>query len=535
MADKRRDAMYRFSNALQRFVNTNFGMAWRVVQRIGPLEKVVNRLLVNSGVDNLPARPYALSTRQDYTSWDALLDKTYNARQLPPTEHRRTSPDARAVLTLFARDEFLESPKSTVLFAYVAQWFTDGFLRSDRSVNKPKRDIRRNESTHEVDMAQLYGLTTAITDMLRDRSDRALLAHQVVGGEEYPPNLFDDHGERVEQFKDLPVIGIDRPGVDKTQLLAMGSDTSNTQIGYAMINTLFLREHNRIAREIRGANPSWDADRVFAAARCTLTVVLIKLLIEEYINHISPYHFQFRFDPRGFDKQPWMRPNRVAVEFNLLYRWHNLIPPTFRIGGQDLPLEATTMFKTKALLTGHGLGALYESASRQASGRICSRNTAPWFLDRVELPSIEAGRDVRLRGFNDYRQQCKFPRAATFEDISSDPQISARLAELYRDPDDVEFFVGLFAEDVPKGYIMPPLMNRMLAIHAFSQLMTNPLLAPQVYGEHTFSARGMRTIEETKSLKQVLQRNVPAGSPDWFVSLTREDYERGPDRHAFDG
>jgi prostaglandin-endoperoxide synthase 2 len=273
-------------------------------------------------------------------------------------------------------------------------------------------------------------------------------------------------------------------------------------------------------------NPDWSEDRVFAAARCVLNVLLIKVLIEEYINHISPYHFQFRFDPRGFDKQPWYRPNWVAVEFNLLYRWHNLIPPSFRIDGHDYQLEETTMFNTKSLFTRHGLGVLFESASRQPAGRVSVRNTAPWFLNRVELPSIEAGRDVRLRGFNDYRQQAHFPRWTTFEDISADPEIVATLKRLYGNVDDVEFYVGLFAEDIPEHYILPPVMNRMLAIHAFSQLMTNPLLAPQVYNEETFSARGMQIIDETTSLEQMLQRNVPATSRDYFVSLTREDWKR---------
>ena len=55
---------------------------------------------------------------------------------------------------------------------------------------------------------------------------------------------------------------------------------------------------------------------------------------------------------------------------------------------------------------------------------------------------------------------------------------------------------------------------------------TNPLLAPQVYNEETFSARGMQIINETKSLKQMLQRNVPATSREYFVSLTREDWKR---------
>ena len=40
-------------------------------------------------------------------------------------------------------------PRSTVLFAYFAQWFTDGFLRGDAHV---ARDPRRNSSNHEIDL-----------------------------------------------------------------------------------------------------------------------------------------------------------------------------------------------------------------------------------------------------------------------------------------------------------------------------------------------------------------------------------------------
>ena len=331
------------------------------------------------------------------------------------------------MLELFRRTDYVECPKSTVLFAYVAQWFTDGFLRSDRSVvGKDKRDIRRNESSHEVDLAQVYGLTPQITDMLRDTADRSLLAHQVLDGEEYPPNLFDEHGQRVPQFADLRVIGADDPGVDTSQLLAMGSDTSNTQIGYAMINTLFLREHNRIARELRVAEPTWDEDRIFEAARSIVNVVLIKVLIEDYILHISPYRFRFRFDPQGFERSPWHRPNWVAVEFNLLYRWHSMIPPTFRIDGKDVGLQETTMFNTKALLTARGLGPLFDDASRQPSGKICLFNTGSPLLERAELPTIEAARDVRLRGYNDYLTRYQFPRVRTFEEISSDPRTGRR-------------------------------------------------------------------------------------------------------------
>ena len=119
----------------------------------------------------------------------------------------------------------------------------------------------------------------------------------MINGEEYPPDLF-ANGKRVKQFERLRIIGAEKADVVKSELLAMGSDAANTQIGYSMFNTLFLRAHNKIAREIRAAQgDSWDNDRVFAASRNVLMVLAIKLIIEEYINHISPWAFQFKFDP----------------------------------------------------------------------------------------------------------------------------------------------------------------------------------------------------------------------------------------------
>jgi prostaglandin-endoperoxide synthase 2 len=529
-----KSALQRATKALSRTefatsLPTRFGPVWRFVQRVPRLERIVNRGMINRGVNVVPPRPYRLSTKADFTSADTLSDKTFNCRQLEPTDTQRprTNPDPGKVLELFRREGFIPCPKSTVLFAYVAQWFTDGFLRSDRSVEgKDERDITKNESTHEIDLAQLYGSTPEVTAMLRDRDQPMLLAYQEIAGEQYPPDLYGTHGERVPCFETLRVIGTKHLMVDNQQLLAMGSDVSNSQIGYAMLNTLFLREHNRIARQLATSDGScdWSQGHIFAAARNVLTVLLIKVVIEEYINHIHPYHFQFRLDARGFDRQPWMRPNWTAVEFNLLYRWHSLIPDTLHVGDEVLPL-AKTAFRTKDFFKRHGLAAIIDTASRQRAGRIGLRNTPAMLLEMAERPSILAGRKVRLRGYNEYRQACGFPRAKSFEDISSDPDICAALRDVYGNVDEVEFYTGLFAEETRPNSVLPPLMGRLVGVHAFSQLLTNPLFAPDVHKEQTFSRRGLGIIEETRSLADIVHRNVPAGDKP-LVKLTRENWKR---------
>jgi prostaglandin-endoperoxide synthase 2 len=131
-----------------------------------------------------------------------------------------------------------------------------------------------------------------------------------------------------------------------------------------MINVLFLREHNRIARLLAWHHPDWNEERLFQAARNTLTVVLLKVVLEDYVNHITPYHFQLSLDPRSLRNPRWYRTNRVAIEFNLLYRWHSLLPSRLTVGGRTRPLGEC--IGDIAPLPERGLG-------RCSSRRPCSR------------------------------------------------------------------------------------------------------------------------------------------------------------------
>jgi len=183
------------------------------------------------------------------------------------------------------------------------------------------------------------------------------------------------------------------------------------------------------------------------------------------------------------------------------------------------------MFQTKNLLSTHGLGALIDSASRQPAGRIGLHNT-PEFLMGAELNSIKAGRRVRLQSYNAYREACRFRRAETFEDVSSDPKTCAALREVYGGSvDELEFYVGLFAEDRRPNSVLPPLIGRFVGLHAFSQLLTNPLFSRELWCEQTFSPRGFEIVREPQSLKEIVLRNVGERHRP-LVALTREDWKR---------
>ncbi|HEY6798672.1 MAG TPA: peroxidase family protein [Kineosporiaceae bacterium] len=508
-------------NRFESYVTTHFEPVWRLLQVIPPVRRLLNKALIDRAVGRMPPRPEPLSTMAPYTSWRSLTDRTYAGRHLPPVGHQEEGrPDVPTAASLFLRTgPTLECPKSTVLFAHFAQWFTDGFLRGDRT---HPSEPRRTSSPHEVDLSTLYGADPGVTDLLRSH-DGGRLKSQTVNGEEFPPYLC-ENGEIKPEFHGLQVVDFDRLTVEQRNgLFAMGGDRANSQFGFAMLNVLFLREHNRVAGILERENRGWDDDRVFETARNILIVILIKIVIEEYIHHIAPYYFTFRVDPSASRHAVWYRQNWMTIEFNLLYRWHGLVPSEFHVDGRAVPLREA-LFNNR-LLTGRGLGPLIQDASVQPAGRIGLFNTDKALLE-TETESIDVGRRVQLASYNDYRRLCHFPRVTDFDQISGDHRVQRALSDHYRDVDRIDYYVGLFAEDQRPNSPLPPLMGRMVGVDAFSQVLTNPLLATRVYNEATFSDAGLRIISATRSLSDLVHRNVPAGSGPYFVSLTRRDWRR---------
>jgi prostaglandin-endoperoxide synthase 2 len=141
-------------------------------------------------------------------------------------------------------------------------------------------------------------------------------------------------------------------------------------------------------------------------------------------------------------------------------------------------------------------------------------NTPTFLVDRSnpDWPSIEErtvtlSRQARLRSLNDYRAAYGLARHTSFEQLTGDDVIRERLRALYPSVDDVEWYVGIFAEDYPDYLMMGELMTTMVANDAFTQALTNPLLARNVFTDATFTAAGMKVIDDTTSLQDIVARN----------------------------
>jgi prostaglandin-endoperoxide synthase 2 len=491
----------------------------------------VNPIAVNRLVNTCRTRPHPWSTAHDYVSWTSLTDQTWSARHLPAIPVAPTEPSAEQLTGLFARSgEQVMSDKSTVLFPAFAQYLTDGFLRTKMPKEGESEDVRlQNTSNHQIDMCPLYGNNATQTDVLRLRSDtpgeRGRLKSQFIAGEEWAPFLYENGTKKAEfaALDDPLGLHVEETPALAERIFAFGGDRANATPHVAMLNTLFLREHNRLAAEIEAANPGWDDERVFQTARNTVIVVFIQIVVEEYINHISSEVYRLRAIPKVAWTAPWNRENWMTTEFSLLYRWHSLVPD--RVTWNETPYEIPHMLMNNQLLLEAGLGPAFVGISAQRAGRLGAFNTAAALVP-IEKQAIEQGRRVRLAPYTEYRKYMNMSPPQTFGDISEDPKVVNFLGDLYDSPGDVEFYIGLFAEDPGRNTPLPPLIRSMVAVDAFSQALTNPLLSEHVFNEGTFSPTGWATINRKNTLDKMVRRNIPAGSVAGPITMTQPGWKR---------
>ena len=531
---------------------------WSVARYTPGLSTFFNRWFISGFATAAPPRPHRLSLRgrttaqehdsdyvDSYVSWTGLVERRYTGRQLPPVhpDYVKALPPIDDVGALFERrnDQIQECSRSTALLAFFAQWLTDSFLRTDGE------DIRKTTSNHELDLCQIYGLTEADTSILRDPHNKGELAHQFIGEDEFPQYLFDKKtGKARPQFAGLSYIDpnshdffekakslfaklLPDYATRRLAFFAVGLERGNSTFIYSALNTLFLREHNRLARQLAAAYPRWSSDRVFETARAISTAQYLRIILEDYIAHISPTLFKFYLEVdwdaasrpaddnsdniSWVEKQIWYRTNRINAEFNLLYRWHQLVPR--QLGTLN---TAGFVLNNNELVT-RGLAGSLHLASSCPAGRITLHNT-PDFLLAADKAAIAKSRAWRLRPYVEYLDHFGVPRPTSFEELTGDKALAAELHRLYDGRVElVEFPIGVLAERRRGTQILGPLMTVMVGYDAFTHALTNPLLAKRNFNADTFTSIGLESIKKTSSLADLLARNSKPPHP--LVDFTR--------------
>ncbi|CAH1270783.1 PXDN [Branchiostoma lanceolatum] len=351
--------------------------------------------------------------------------------------------------------------------------------------------------------------------------------------------------------------GFDCPAFTGPETCSQAGDIRvNEQPGLTSMHTVFLREHNRIARRLSRLNPRWDDDRVFFETRKIVGALMQKITYGEDLPHVlgpdAMTKLHLTLAQSGFFSgyDPSVNPTISNVFATAAYRFgHSLIedaferlPPDFERGSK-CPISLAFGFFNPSHIFNNDQGGPdsilrgLTAQPHQDFGRfMVSGLTKHLFADPpgsdrgldLAALNIQRGRDHGLPGYNAWRVKCGLRRAARFDHLAGEiPDQTTRqnLENVYRHVDDIDLFTGGLAEASVPGGVVGPTFACLIGLQ-FQDLRKGDRFWFENSGQ--FTDAQLAEIRKT-SLARILCDNTDGTTrmqPDVFLQPTQPGNER---------
>ncbi|XP_062372795.1 prostaglandin G/H synthase 1 isoform X2 [Sardina pilchardus] len=481
------------------YILTHFHWLWNIINSTR-LRDWLMRIVLTARSDLIPSPP-TYNSKYGYLNWESYYNTTYYTRILPPVPEdcptpmgakgKTELPDPKMLVERFMlRDHFKPDPQgSNLMFAFFAQHFTHQFFKTHNRMGL----AFTKALGHGVDAGHIYGDNLPRQLNLRLLKD-GKLKYQLLNGEMYPPT------------EAMAKVNMSYPpSVAPENRLAIGQEVFGLLPGLSLYATLWLREHNRICDILLEEHPTWDDEQLFQTARLIVIGETIRIVIEDYVQHLSGYLLHLKFDPELLFGSQFQYQNRIALEFNHLYHWHPLMPDSFHIDGDEIPYSQF-IFNT-SVLTHYGVEKLVEAFSLQQAGQIGGgKNIHPIIISVTESVIREA-RELRVQPFNEYRKRFNLEPYTSFFDLTENEETARELEELYGDIDALEFYPGLLLEKPRPGAIFGQSMVEMGAPFSLKGLLGNPICSPDYWKPSTFGGTTGFNLVNSASLERLVCLN----------------------------
>jgi hypothetical protein len=314
--------------------------------------------------------------------------------------------------------------------------------------------------------------------------------------------------------------GFPNAGGDDDPTLFLGGDVrANEQVGLTAMHTLWVREHNRLARDLKAQIASMSGDDIYARVRAVVGATMQAITYQEFLplllgpNALRPYE--------GY--RPDVTPGIANVFSTASFRLgHTLLSSSLRRVGSDgrtvphgdLSLR-DAFFAPQRIIAEGGIEPLLRGLAAQAAQDVDLmvvddvRNflfgpPGAGGFDLVSL-NIQRGRDHGLPDYNAVRAALGLEPARSFADITPDRDLQRRLEAVYGDVHDIDPWVGGLAEAPVPGAMVGELISTVL-VDQFERLRDGD----RYWYEHVFSPAAVAEIEATR-LSDVIRRNTTIG------------------------
>jgi hypothetical protein len=368
------------------------------------------------------------------------------------------------------------------------------------STANPRQQV--NSVTSYLDLSQVYGSTQVVADALRVVEGFTSTGAPILGAhlKTSPGNLLPFNNTTYFTPTQITALNManDAMQVGNDQLFAAGDRRANENIELTAIQTLFMRNHNRLVDQLQTMNPAdfgltaWTDNNLYQEAR------KLNIAEEQIINYGPNGYLASLFGANVLPAYAGYQSGvnaTISTEFSTVgFRYgHSLLSNAVgrnNNDGTDIAdvsqngaavnlLEAffrpdlITPTPVTVNLTPHnglpgsdphtssGIGAILKADADNAANEndlmlidevrsgLFSLFAAPG--TDLAARDIQRARDHGIGSYNDVRTAYGLPAVTTFAQISSNHDVQTALANTYGTVDKIDPFEGMLAEDHING------------------------------------------------------------------------------------
>ncbi|XP_061704551.1 myeloperoxidase-like [Cydia pomonella] len=287
--------------------------------------------------------------------------------------------------------------------------------------NMPFTNRRRRQVVVPISLPTTGGLVDAITTPVEDELDN------------YMPTLM----KLINMTNLNNTICLQNMNNESRCYVFGVPEAGNFDLRTTTFAIFFMREHNRLARALYKLNPCWKDDRLFKVARQINIATAQNILMYELLPKILGYKNMLKYGLISEHVQYVTAYDESAVplvyaEFEIAIRYfHTMLDGRIKLYDEKYHYDrefsvSNTTFRQSLIEQDKNFEKINRGTFYQQAARIDDIQdpeiSEKYYGDlqrAADLPSldIQRGRDLGVRGYNDYRHICGMKPARKFEDF----------------------------------------------------------------------------------------------------------------------
>ena len=307
------------------------------------------------------------------------------------------------------------------------------------------------------------------------------------------------------------------------------------------MHTIWVREHNRIAKKLQANNPGWDDEKLFQETRRIVIAEYQHIIYNEWLplvvgqNQITAFGLRPRTTGYSSSYLDSFDP-RVTNEFaTAAFRFgHTLIPTKFKQKNsaqrnsetvqrlKDIFFEPNKVQNNPEIIDDLVRGLTSQKGQRwdnkfsedivnhlfESQEDVRRGGDGIGGLDLVAL-NIQRGRDHGLPGYNVYREVVGLGKAKNWDGLKNIRRKDIKnLKKVYRHVDDVDLFVGGFLEK-PNDDAFIGQTFQVLIVDTFLRLKYGDRFFYDLGSQHnTFTSTTQFSVNQLQEIRKVTMARV---------------------------